>query len=291
MDRQLASAFIAPTIKHWSSEFGRDLQLASETTRPASFRAGDIVVTLLVSGDLTGEVHYVVDEATAQVVYSALEGKWPEEIDDAVFDKIEGLVREYVKGVNKNLKALGLKAKIRIVGTTLSDGRAMGPVSDIATVFHYFAARPGSGEEDHVRVWIGAHGVHDEVEESANEAIDEPAVLEPTNHRRADLDEIPEFEAPPTPVTQSGGIPDVVQAKRFELLDDDGEVRAVLGSLGNGSPHLILSDGHGRMRAAVALSKSGSPRVLLFDEEGNKTHEAPPVAEGRPLVVLKRRAA
>ncbi len=89
--------------------------LASETTRPASFRAGDIVVTLLVSGDLNGEVHYVIDEATAQVVVSALEGKWPEEIDDAVFDKVEGLVREYVKGINKNLKTLGIKAKIRIV--------------------------------------------------------------------------------------------------------------------------------------------------------------------------------
>ena len=150
-------------------------------------------------------------------------------------------------------------------------------MSDIATTFHYFAARPGSGEEDHVRIWIGAHGAEDEAEEGVDEPIEQPlAQTQQPARRRSDPDEIPEFETLPAPSAESSGIPDVVQAKRFELLDDDGEVRAVLGSLGNGSPHLILSDEHGRMRAAVALSKSGFPRVLLFDEEGNKTHEAPP---------------
>ena len=84
-------------------------------------------------------------------------------------------------------------------------------------------------------------------------------------------------ESAPAPGTD--GPADVIRAKRFELVSEDGETVAVLGALANGSPHLVLSDKNGRMRAAVALSKNGTPRIILFDEVGERIWEEPAAAQ------------
>ena len=84
----------------------------------------------------------------------------------------------------------------------------------------------------------------------------------------------------------------VFRAEWFELVDEAGEVRAVLGFTGEGSPSLRFLDPQGRPRISVGLFKSNwtgvdmvdqdadirsllrlgeesLPRVSLMDEEGN----------------------
>ena len=269
MDQKIIASFVKPAALYWEAEYGRGLKLASSTTRPASFRASDIVVTALVSGDLTGEVHYVVDEGTAQVIYSAHTGKWPESMSDEVTDKIVENVTKFARATVRNLSTVDLEVKVRVVGSIISDGELMGPTTNIGQLEHLFARRPGTAEEDHLRIWMYLKDA---------DGIPLPVVDRVTISEELDLDPQPDEvrtakEIAPAPGTD--GPADVIRAKRFELVSENGDTVAVLGALANGSPHLVLSDKNGRMRAAVALSKNGTPRIIFFDEVGERIWEEP----------------
>ena len=287
MNQKITAAFVAPMVAYWKSELGRSLRLASSTTRPASFRQGDVVVTALVNGDLDGEIHYVIDENTALAFYSTLVGKWPKELDDKVTNKFLAVARKFAKATTRRLDKQGLEVKIRVVGTMMSKGELMGPAGDIGQFEHMYARREGSSDEDHIRAWIRLSGATEDerVAEGGTQEITElepPERSERPSARAIDLES--ELEEPvPEPVAEAETPPqesrpaEVIRARRFELIDEKGEVRAVLGALGNGSPHLVLHDANGRMRAAVALSKSGAPRIMLFDEIGERIFEEPPM--------------
>jgi HEAT repeat protein len=60
--------------------------------------------------------------------------------------------------------------------------------------------------------------------------------------------------------------PEVIRAQRFELVDDEGRVRAALDVLG-GDPDVALHDREGRSRAVLSMV-GGSPRLRLFHENG-----------------------
>jgi len=271
MDQRIIASFVKPAALYWDAEYGRALKLASSTTRPASFRASDIVVTTLISGDLSGEVHYVIDKATAQVIYSAHTGKWPEEVTEEVTEKIVKNITKFARATVKNLSTIELEVKARVVGSIISDGGLMGPTTNIGQLEHVFARRPGTGtgEEDHFRIWMFLKDA---------DGVPLPVVDRAIVPEELDLDPAPE---PMAKVKKSESVPgidspaDVIKAKRFELVDDEGKTVAVLGALANGSPHLVLSDQTGRMRAAVALSKNGTPRIILFDEVGERIWEEP----------------
>jgi len=70
---------------------------------------------------------------------------------------------------------------------------------------------------------------------------------------------------------------DVVQAHRFELVDRDGRVRAVIGELPNyddAGPAIIgvsLLDAEGRRRTFLSLDDTGPS--LVFDLDGNNVLE------------------
>ncbi len=252
-------------------------------------------MTTLVNGDLNGEVHYVIDENTMMAFYSTLTGKWPKKLNDKVADKFLAVVRKFAGASTKRLKKQGLEVKIRVVGTIMSKGELMGPAGDIGQLEHLYARRADSSDEDHVRVWMyfeGATTENEGVEEGATGIITElepPAPVERSKQpsaRALDLESeleelVPEPVAEAETAPEEAGPTEVIQARRFELVDKKGEVRAVLGALGNGSPHLVLHDATGRMRAAVALSKSGTPRIMLFDEIGERIFEEPPMVAQR----------
>lgn len=64
-------------------------------------------------------------------------------------------------------------------------------------------------------------------------------------------------------------IQDVVKAKSFAVVDDEGNVRAELGFSADGSHGLVLRDADGSERATLAVSTKGSAQGLsLRDPEG-----------------------
>lgn len=94
-------------------------------------------------------------------------------------------------------------------------------------------------------------------------------------------------------VTHSGDIPDRVIGQRFELVDPQGRVRAVVGDASGEAdewiPGLSLLDEEGRLRATLLVCRGGA--VLSFIAEGNVVAElgvgdSPAAFEPGPYVVL-----
>ena len=61
--------------------------------------------------------------------------------------------------------------------------------------------------------------------------------------------------------------PPAVRASRFELVDDAGRTRAVLGMSKGGSPEFDLRDAEGRPRALLLLDRDGLPVFFFKDAE------------------------
>jgi len=63
-------------------------------------------------------------------------------------------------------------------------------------------------------------------------------------------------------------VAEAIRAKRFEVVDAAGAVRAALTVDEEGMPGLTLSDEDGNARAALILGKEGIPRLNLLSKTG-----------------------
>lgn len=105
------------------------------------------------------------------------------------------------------------------------------------------------------------------------------------------------------------GVQEVVQAKRFELVDDDGRVRGemAVGSDGpilalfnrheapqwsafvsdDGSSDLYFSDPLSRLRLSVSMGSDGTPELALNDENGDLRLSISMESDGTPNLVMR----
>jgi len=78
-----------------------------------------------------------------------------------------------------------------------------------------------------------------------------------------------------------------VRARRFELVDDRGRVRMVLGTQSdNGAPGLLVSDSAGRPRIALHVSPEDAPAFDLLDESGAPRIHVALDTDGAPMLTL-----
>jgi hypothetical protein len=70
--------------------------------------------------------------------------------------------------------------------------------------------------------------------------------------------------------TASPGVVDEVRARRIVVVDAQGETRAHLGVLPEGSPALALFDAQGRARATLGVLPDGRPGLTLADAQGTE---------------------
>jgi hypothetical protein len=59
---------------------------------------------------------------------------------------------------------------------------------------------------------------------------------------------------------------DNLKVKNLEIVDDEGNTRAVFTTISGGRPSLTLLDGEGELRAWLTLNDDGSPNLLLLDQ-------------------------
>ena len=71
-----------------------------------------------------------------------------------------------------------------------------------------------------------------------------------------------------TGMDRADAVPEKVTARRFELVDENGKVQAVLG-VANDSPFLNLSDKNGKLRVGLGVTMGMVPSLSLFDDNGN----------------------
>ncbi len=290
MDTQVAQAFIVSAIDHWDDELGRKLSLVSTSRRTGEFRASDIIVTGLVTGDIEGHACLAVDENTARVGFSARHGRWPESIGDDVLELVGDLGKHLFAQASVLLSENDATCKVSYIGVSISGGKPVGRGGAHGDLIHLQGRRSSSGEADNIRIWISLAGddgpagdspPEDEPAEAFAESEGEPRESA-TQRESASPPVADEYQmAAPGPAAgagtdgTNGNLPDVLRARRFELVNEAGETRAVLSTVPDGSPYLILADAKGQIRVAIALSKTDAPRVMLLDELGGKIWEKP----------------
>lgn len=69
--------------------------------------------------------------------------------------------------------------------------------------------------------------------------------------------------------------PMVVKARAFELVDESGHRRALLGISPEGTVALGLFDQRGRVRSSMGLLPNGEPVTVMRDEDGKVAWGAP----------------
>jgi len=88
-----------------------------------------------------------------------------------------------------------------------------------------------------------------------------------------------------TPVfTQKTEVAEVIRAKSFEVVDEDGQARAVL-TLVNGEPGLWLTDQNEKRRAVLGLLKNGEPGLWLYDQNEKRRAQLR-LLDGEPRLQL-----
>jgi hypothetical protein len=65
-----------------------------------------------------------------------------------------------------------------------------------------------------------------------------------------------------------GFVPELTEARRFVVRDEEGRVRATLGSNKDGTAQLLLQDAGGRERLRVSVLTDGGAGVALVDSSG-----------------------
>ncbi|MCS7208447.1 MAG: hypothetical protein NZ874_02645 [Fimbriimonadales bacterium] len=71
-------------------------------------------------------------------------------------------------------------------------------------------------------------------------------------------------------------IAETVDARRFRLFDQEGNLRAELG-MPFGEPALFLYDSKGKARAWILLDREGNARIMFVDSEDQAVWTAPPL--------------
>lgn len=62
---------------------------------------------------------------------------------------------------------------------------------------------------------------------------------------------------------------DVISSRRFHVVDDEGNIRTILGVLPEGGASLVLSDEKGNPRVELEVSDLLGPSLSLYDEREN----------------------
>lgn len=293
MENVIREAFVTSAIESWADEFGKDLTVVSTGTRPASFRAGDVVATAVVRGSLIGRACFVTDEDTARTAFSAVRGQWPGDVSDEVLAWMERLARGLFKQVSARLsKVADGESRVSFGSVSISTGDPVGPKDELGELIHLEADRPGTADRDHVRVWVAVDPLH-QLENGTTPSAALAAGQGPGGAQGVQIDSPSASPAGPSSNASDGSrkagashdaalvpnlkseLPDLVKAKRFELIDEEGRTRVVIATIPDGSPHIVLTDAYGQIRIAIALSKSNTPKVMLLDEKGSRLWERP----------------
>ncbi len=272
---QLLNAFVSPVAQAWTHRLDRFLSPDLDPPDPPGEDQRLVATILEVEGSFEGYVLYLVTAETAERAAKVLgmdEGKIVDPVDDLMGVVLSNA--KYLLGRSE----LGCDARMlkifELTGTGLTGRENWTGAARLTS-----PTLPSSGAPpDNVYVFV------DVDEPGAERATDysrlgmATVMSRPTAMPAPDLRPVPNLQ----PTTPDGPARfDVVEAEllkagRIEVVDNEDRPRAVITTLADGSPNIVLSDEEGRMRAALALSKSGRSRIMFMDESGRRIWEAPP---------------
>ena len=237
MHREVISAFIAPIKYVWEQEFGSDITTADTESIDMEKTGEDYTFIAPIGGSLTGTFGLYLDDTTASALTASMRGRWVAEYEDELQKTLIRVVEKVTAAAQPLLIKLGYECDI-------------GEISWIDQKNEEYPRPTGEGAERTVAYLETDFGTIALILSFIDTITLQAKTARAASDRKewlASLDFDPE------------DVPEVVWAKRFELVDDDGHTRAVIGRLGDGSPHVILADDKGQMRCAIWLAPNGTP--------------------------------
>ncbi len=87
---------------------------------------------------------------------------------------------------------------------------------------------------------------------------------------------------------------EVIRANKFELVDLEGNIRAVIELARHGEPRLVFADRAGQIQAmlgveAVSRFRGGAPTLRLFDKAGTNGIDISLTRLGDPVILLRNK--
>ena len=271
---QLLNAFVSPVAQAWARRLDRFLSPGPEPSTPPGDDRRLVATVLEVLGSFEGYVVYLVPAETAIRAAKVL----GMDADDIV-SPVDELMRVVVTNAKHLLSRSELSCDARMLKMIELTGTGL------------------TGHEN----WTGATRLTSSLASESSEAgddvyvfvdVDKPGTERATDYSRfgmaavmsrrtampaPDLQPVPNLQS----ATQDGPArfnvieAELLRAGRIEVIDSEERPRAVITTLNDGSPNIVLSDEEGRMRAALVLSKSGRSRIMFMDEFGRRVWEAP----------------
>lgn len=250
MHREVINAFVAPIKYVWEQEFGSDIEtLDTESTIDMAKTGDGYTFIAPVTGTLTGNLGLYLDDATASAMSAGMRGRWVAEYEDELQKTLIRVIEKVTAAAEPLLVKLGYDCEI-------------GEISCIEGKNQEYPRPTGDGAEQAVAYLETQFGtiamILSFIDTVTLQAREAKAARE-REQWLASLDFDP------------AEVPDVLRAKRIELVDDDGHTRAVIGRLADGSPHVVLADTDGRMRCAIWLAPNGKPSLAFFDDNGRRS--------------------
>jgi CheY-specific phosphatase CheX len=249
MHREVISAFVAPIKYVWEQEFGSDITTADTEVIEMEKTGEGYTFIAPVGGSLTGTFGLYLDDSTADALSASMRGRWVAEYEGELQKTLIRVVEKVTAAAQPLLIKLGYECDI-------------GEISWIEEKNEEYPRPSGDGAEQavaYLETDFGTIAVILSFIDTITLQAREANAVRDREEWLASLDFVPD------------DVPDVVRAKRFELVDDDGHTRAVIGRLGDGSPHVILADDKGPMRCAIWLAPNGTPSVAFFDANGRRS--------------------
>ncbi len=304
----LVRAFVAPVTMTWARQLFQDL---AADFRPPELPEEDaplFAAMLSITGTLEGHVLYFFSEDTAGHVAREFQSKPRAPGGDPSLAAIDDVMKMVASNSRFLMTKAGHSCDVNLVKVFPTQGTSLTGVerwTGAATLTSQGGLGPlAAAVEVLVFVDIGEPGQPHAVDYSAIEKASAkqgrfapgtalargvmssstpitPAAAAPTQTAAPRPTPPPSRQAESS-VASHGGVHKIEQldvtvlrAQRVEVVDARGEPRAVMSTLQDGSPSIILSDEDGRMRAVVVLPRQGQPRMMFIDELGQRIWEAP----------------
>lgn len=250
MHREVISAFVAPIKYVWELEFGSDIETTDTESSIEMEKTGDGYTFIApVTGTLIGNIGLYLDDATASALSASMRGRWVAEYEDELQKTLIRVIQKVTDAAQPLLAKLGYDCEI-------------GEITWIEGKNQEYPRPTGEGAEQAVAYLETSFGTIALILSLIDTITLQAKKARAASDRDAWLASL-DFDP--------AEVPEVVRAKRFELVDDDGHTRAVIGRLADGSPHVVLADTDGRMRCAIWLAPNGTPSLAFFDDNGRRS--------------------
>ncbi|MBI4219848.1 MAG: hypothetical protein HY682_06885 [Chloroflexi bacterium] len=304
-------AFMAPAVAEWARRLGKTLIVSTTEDDDTAAANSAVEVLLAVDGSVRGRVSYTLAPQTVLTVVAAVNPAAADAIDDDAMSAVTEFFQPIAAQAKNVLAGNGYECGVAVRRVTdVRGGSYAGLASSQAAV--HMVTQPSRGDPaspEPLSLWFDLESASPAaaattrtataVEETPRRAPPPPAAPEarvaPQPVRPPEPSPAPAAPAAPAPApnlqprpappqgasgpaSKETAVPlttSVLRTGRLEIVDQNGTARAVVGTLADGSPHIVFADKDGRIRAAISLAKDGQPRILFLDEMGRRILDLP----------------